>query len=188
MHKKSTALIRSQKGRIAQMINSGITFVKNTITILLSTLMTLVFVGSVTAEETISFHCSVDDRSVGIYKLGDKYESEFARYYAEVGDKKIAEELTIQSYKRSHMVVLIGLVIDVDVDDTVSVEGGSMGRKVQWMHDEVKHFQFMGKTATLVTINRTDLSYNKFYQGGVWWSSPLHTGICEITVKGKRKF
>tara|TARA_B100000787_G_C16121181_1_gene262752 strand:- start:104 stop:556 length:453 start_codon:yes stop_codon:yes gene_type:complete len=150
--------------------------------------MALVFVDSVIAEETISFQCDINENTVDVYKLGDKYESEFTKYYAEFSDKKIAEALTIMDYKLSHRVVLDNLLIDVDIDDTVGEgeEGIYMGLMINWKPDELQHIQFMGKVQLLVTINRADLSFTKFTTGD--WSDPFQSGICEITAKGERKF
>ena len=159
---------------------------ENLLTILLSTLMALVFVDAVIAVETISFQCDINDNTVAVYKLKDKYESEFTKYYAESSDKKIAEALTIADYKLSHRVVLDNLLIDVDIDDTVGGEGIYVGRRITWKPDVLHHTQFMGKVLLQLSINRADLSFRKFTTGD--YSDPYQSGICDITANGERKF
>jgi hypothetical protein len=176
------------KGWIAQMSYLGITLVKNPATICLVAVISLLFVGTVSAEKTISMKCEVSDFSKARFKRTDKYKSRYADALLKSADKKFAEDIAMMGLTILQNETFDRIEIDKDVDDTMPLGDLLMvGHSYTWEPSKLTFIRYMGSKWTYFYIKREDLTYTstsldmKNFTG----NEPYYDGACEI-IKSKK--
>ena len=164
---------------------------KNLLTTSLVAVISLLFVGTVSAEKTISMKCEVSDISKARFKRTDEYKSDYADAFLKFSDKKFAEDMAMIGLTVLHNETFDRIEVDKDVDEKTELAPILIvGHSYFWKPSELQFIRYMGSQWTYFYIDREDLTYRatssdmKNFRA----NNPFYDGACEIIKPKKTLF
>jgi hypothetical protein len=159
--------------------------------ICLVAVISLLFVGTVSAEKTISMKCEVSDISAARFKRTDEYKSDYADAFLKFSDKKFAEDMAMIGLTVLHNETFDRIEVDKDVDEKTTFDPLLvLGHSYFWEPSELQFIRYTGSQWTYFYINREDLTYRATSRDmkNLRKDYIFYDGACEIIKPKKTLF